>query len=203
MKLGSIRDLAGNKPVLMDQEASGPEVVYWVFSEISISSTPNGRSGRSWANVTLITPGLYGSEYPKTFGHYHGTNVDETYYLVEGKGVLQLQSKFIENGNWIKNKVGKVYLIKAEPRDEVLITPEWGHSWSNIGDGPLISLDDWRSGHSSSDYEDIKSLKGLAYYLTKEGGEIKLVPNPNYKDLPEPIWISAKEFKEKQSSNSL
>ncbi len=222
MKLGSIRDLEGNKSVLMDRSATGPDPVYWVFSEISDSSSLKGPAPQDdkkvWANVTLITPGLYtsagstilttsplsaGGEFPKTFGHYHGTNVNETYFLVAGKGVLQLQSKFIENGQWIKIKVRKVYLIKADPGDEILITPEWGHSWSNVGDLPLISFDNWTLGHSPSDYEDIKALQGLAYYLTKDNGEIKTIPNPRYKDLPEPIWITAKEFAEKQSSNSL
>ncbi len=193
MKLGSIRELEGNRPVLMDENASGPNPVYWVFSDVS-----RGR----WANVTLITPGLYtsaalsaGGEFPKTFGHYHGTKVDETYHLIEGEGVLQLQKKYIENGKWIKDRVEKVYLIKAKPGDEILITPEWGHSWSNVGEGPLISFDDWRSGHKISDYEDIKSLQGLSFYLVKEEGKIKAIKNPNYKDLPEPIWISASEFK--------
>lgn len=187
MKLGSIRELSGLKPVLKDPNSSGPDPVYWVFSDSS--------EGK-WANVTVIAPGRIGDEYPKTFGHYHGTDIDEIYHLIEGEGVLLLQKKFLdEGGNWIKDKVSEVVLIKAKPGDEILITPEWGHSWSNIGDGPLISFDDWRAGHSPTDYTDIESLKGLSYYLVEENGEVKIVANTSYKELPEPKWMSAKEFK--------
>lgn len=187
MKLGSTRELSGLKPVLKDANSAGPNPVYWVFSECS--------EGK-WANVTVIAPGKIGEEYPKTFGHYHGTDVDEIYRLIEGEGVLLLQKKFFdESGNWVKEKVAEVVLIKTKPGDEILITPEWGHSWSNIGGGPLISFDDWRSGHAPTDYSDIESLQGLAYYLVEEKGGIKALPNPNYKDLPEPRWMSAEEFK--------
>lgn len=190
MKLGSVRDLAGLKPVLKDNEATGPDPVYWVFSEVS---------DERWANVTVIAPGNFNSEYPKTFGHYHGTDIDETYYLIEGEGILLLQKKHFEGDKWIPEKVDEVILIKAKPGDQILITPEWGHSWSNVGSGPLISFDDWRAGHSPSDYEDIRSLKGLAYYLVEEEGEVKAVPNPKYRDLPEPKWMTAEEFKNQYS----
>lgn len=187
MKLGSIRELEGNRPVLKDPQASGPDPVYWVFSEVS---------DEKWANVTVIAPGLYNGEYPKTFGHYHGTDVDETYHLIEGDGVLQLQSKYIdEKGEWVRDRVKEVYLVRVKPGEEVLITPEWGHSWSNVGKLPILSFDNWRSGHKPTDYEDIQKLQGLAYYLVEENGELKAVPNPHYKDLPKAKWVSAEEFK--------
>lgn len=185
MKLGSVRDLSGLRAVLKDPSSLGPDPVYWVYSEIA-----DGR----WANLTVIAPGRFTDEYPKTFGHYHGSAVNETYHLIEGEGVLLLQKKHFEGGKWIPEKVDEVILIKAKPGDEILITPEWGHSWSNLGEGPLLSFDDWRSGHSPFDYEDIKSLQGLAYYLIEENGRVKAVPNPKYVDLPEPKWLNAQEF---------
>lgn len=185
MKLGSIRELSGNKPVLKDPNSSGPDPVYWVFSEVSDST---------WANITIITPGFYGGEYPKTFGHYHGVDVDETYHLIEGDGILQLQKKKMVGGKWIENEVEEVFLIRGKPGEDLLITSEYGHSWSNVGKGPLISFDDWKSGHAPSDYEVIQKFQGLAYYLVEENREIKAVPNPKYNNLPEPKWISAAEW---------
>lgn len=187
MKLSSTRELAGNRPVLKDPNASGPDPVYWVLGEVS---------EEDWANVTIIVPGSYGGEYPKTFGHYHGAEVNETYHLIEGKGVLVMQKKHVENGNWVPEKVDEVYLIKAKPGDEVVITPEWGHSWSNISKGPLISFDNWRVGHSPADYAEIERLQGLAYYLVEENGQPKPVSNPNYRNLPEPKWVTAEEFRQ-------
>ncbi|MBI3485386.1 hypothetical protein HY025_00415 [Candidatus Daviesbacteria bacterium] len=194
MKLGSVRDLEGNRPVLKDPDASGPDPVYWVFPEISDpSATP--QDDKAWANMTVIVPGRYGNEYPKTFGHYHGTNVNETYHLVEGEGVLVMQKRILKDDNIVEDQVEEVYLIKAKPGDEILITPEWGHSWSNVGKLPLISFDDWRSGHKPSDYEIIKNMQGMAYYLVDENGEVKAVANPKYENLPEAKWITAEEFK--------
>ncbi len=189
MKLGSIRELSGNKPVLKNPDSSGPDPVYWVFPEIS---------SNEWANMTVIVPGLYGDEYPKTFGHYHGVDVHETYHLIEGDGILQLQKKKIVGGKWVENEVEEVFLVRAKPGEELLITPEYGHSWSNVGKGPLISFDNWRSGHTPSDYEIIEKLQGLSYYLVEDNGEIKAIPNPKYNNPPEPQWISASEWMTKQ-----
>lgn len=191
MKINSIRELTGNRPVLKDPDSSGPDPVYWVFSEVSNSS---------WANITIIAPGLYGDEYPKTFGHYHGVDVDETYHQIEGEGILQLQKKKIANGKWIENEVEEVLLVRVKPGEDLLITPEYGHSWSNVGKGPLISFDNWRSGHTPSDYEVIQRLQGLAYYLIEEGGKITAAPNPKYNNLPEPQWITASEWATRQKS---
>lgn len=186
MKLASTRELSGLKPVLKDPNATGPDPVYWVFSEAT-----DGK----WANVTIIAPGSFNGEYPKTFGHYHGVDVPEIYHLIEGEGVLIMQKKHMDGDKWVPEQVDEVLLIQAKPGDEILITPEWGHSWSNVGKGPLISFDDWRSGHSPDDYAKIEQLQGLAYYLTSENGQVKPVANSYYKNLPEPKFITAAEFK--------
>ena len=175
------------KSVLKDPDASGPDPVYWVFPEVSENE---------WANITIIVSGNYSGEKPKTFGHYHPDNaVDETYHLIEGKGVLQLQKKHIVDGKLDPERVDVVYLVRVKPGDEIVIKPEMGHSWSNIGSGHLISFDNWRSGHTQSEYEPIETMQGMAYYLVEEDGEIKAIPNPKYKDLPEPKWVTAEEFK--------
>jgi oxalate decarboxylase/phosphoglucose isomerase-like protein (cupin superfamily) len=107
-----------------------------------------------------------------------------------------MQKQYFENGVWVPNRVEKIYFVTASPGDEIVISKEFGHSWSNIGDTPLVSFDDWRSGHQPSDYEPMKNLRGLAYYLVADGGKVKTVKNENYNSLPDPIWITAQEFKE-------
>lgn len=186
MRLGSVRDLDGNTPVLKDPTLGGPNPVYWVFTDIS--------EGK-WKNMTIWTTGRYGKEYPKTFGHYHGTPDLETYQVISGKGIFVLQKKFMENGVWIPEKVSNVVLVEGNPGEEVTITPEWGHSWSNIGESPLVTFDDWSAGHSPTDYAMVEKLQGLAYYLVDDNGKPKAVANPKYIDPPEPMWMSAKEFK--------
>ncbi|RJR27025.1 hypothetical protein C4561_04590 [candidate division WWE3 bacterium] len=184
MQIKSTRTKGELAEVLMNSKSNGPDVAYWVFSEIS--------QGK-WENMTVTTNGFYDSEFPKTYGHYHGTNVIETYMLVSGKGILQLQKKLI---NGPVEKVERVFMIQFEKSGEQIQIPfEWGHSWSNVGNEPLITFDDWRSGHTDSDYEIIKRLKGMSYYLVKDADTgIRAVPNENYKDLPEPEWITPEQF---------
>lgn len=192
MELKSTRRLEELKEVLRDENSKGPDVVYWVFKDISENK---------WEDITVLTSGDYNKEFPKTYGHYHAvSNSNETYKVVTGEGIFLLQKKFIdENNNWIPEKVEKVYLIKAKVGDEITVTKDYGHSWSNIGELPLITLDDWREKHVEDDYKEIKRLKGMAYYLIKENDEknnnIKVIPNTNYRDLPNPQWITAEEFK--------
>ncbi|MFA5933293.1 MAG: glucose-6-phosphate isomerase family protein [Microgenomates group bacterium] len=185
MKLNTQKTLEQLKPVLISSKSEGPDPVYFVFQEIK---------DKKWSNITIIQNGKIGIEYPKTFGHYHSVNVNETYHVVAGKGVLQLMKKHMEGDKWDPSKVDEVYLVRIKEGDDVIITPEYGHGLSNTGDFPLITFDNWTVGHPASDYEEIEKHHGLAYYLTEENGKPKAIPNPNYRYSPEPIWITAEEF---------
>lgn len=187
MKLTTQKTLADLKPVLQNPQSTdpNPNPVYFVFQGL-----PPGK----WANITIIQNGKIGEEYPKTFGHYHFAQVDETYHVLAGEGVLQLIEKHMDGGKWNPEKVDKVYLVKAKAGDEITINPQFGHSWSNIGNFPLILFDNWRLGHKPSDYENIEHPHGMAYYLTEKDGKPKAVANPNYKNIPQPVWITASEF---------
>ena len=169
----------------MDPQATGVDPAYWVFGEI----TPD-----KWANLTVTAPGKIGDEYPKTFGHYHSTQVNETYHLISGHAVLILQKKHYENGSWTPEMVDEVLLVKLGPGDEVVIHPQYGHALVNTGAEPLLTYDDWRAGHLPSDYEQIEKLQGLAYYITEVNGQPQAVPNPRYKNLPIPIWSTPPEL---------
>jgi oxalate decarboxylase/phosphoglucose isomerase-like protein (cupin superfamily) len=188
MELKTARTCIDLAPVLftpIDKLNNIDETVYWVYSGVTQSK---------WENMTIISPQKLGSEFPKTFGHYHTQNVLETYKLIHGKGLLLLQKKYYENDMWVPNKLDRVYLVKLEPNEEIIITPEWGHSWSNIGDEPLVTLDDWRAGHTHHDYDPVERQKGMGFYLTHNGDEVKIEPNHNYKALPVPKIISLKGF---------
>lgn len=192
MKLVSSRSLAELKPVLMDQNnpsaswrTGGPDPVYEVHTDIE---------KEGWVNRTVLKSGRLNQEYPKTFGHYHTAQVTEIYKVEKGEGIMILQKKYLENGKWIPEKVEQVCLVKSQPGDEIVITPEFGHSWSNTGDVDLELVDTWAEGHQTADYEMIEKLHGMAYYLVEKDGQVEALPNPNYLDLPEPKWLTAKEF---------
>src|SRR3989338_10750482 len=105
MELSVARTLEDLKPVLLDPNCVGPKTVYWVFNKSTIDV--------KWENMTIITPGLLGKELPKTYGHYHGTNIDEIYAEVSGEGILLLQKKIVMNGNFVYDEVSEVLLVKV------------------------------------------------------------------------------------------
>jgi len=189
MKLKSARTVKSLSSVLLDKSIPLSTVeIYWVFSGISTDK---------WENMTIISNEMLGKEYPKTFGHYHNIHATETTHLVQGEGIYQVQEKFYDSsGKWVKDKVKAVYFVQAMPGDEIVTTPNFAHSLSNLGSTPLLTFDDWREGHTDHDYEIIKKLGGMAYYVCIKKGALDLVPNPNYKELPPPKIISAKNFME-------
>jgi glucose-6-phosphate isomerase len=172
-------------PVLMEKPQTKDNLsVYWVFSNVS----------KKWENMTVISPEKLGKEFPKTYGHYHSTDSIEKYKLISGQGLLIMQKRRFADDDWKDDQIDKVYFVEFLPGDEINITPEWGHSWSNIGPEPLVTLDDWKDGHKESDYEPMKKLQGMCYYLINKNGQAEFVPNKNYNDLPKPEWITASDF---------
>ncbi|MBU1133148.1 hypothetical protein KKG08_02660 [Patescibacteria group bacterium] len=186
MKIKSAQPLSELKSVLMDANSSGPDPAYWVFENITKDK---------WHNMTVTAPGDYNGEFPKTFGHYHGSDSNETYKLISGQGVLLIQKRKFADDDYVDDLIEKVYFVEFLPGDELIITPEWGHSFINIGNEPLITFDDWNEPHSPSDYEGIKNLRGMSYYLIKKDGKAEFVKNENYKEVPTPQWVSVNDLK--------
>ncbi len=169
--------------VLLEPEAPGLDLVYQVFTDLGV---------HRWINKTVISPRRVGREFPKTFGHYHSKDIPETYLLSEGKGVLVLQRP--------KEKIQEVVIVTPKINEEIVITPEWGHSWSNIGESPLVLFDDWSAGHEEREYEPMKRHKGLAYYIvTGQDGPIAIKNDSylSYLELPEPQWITVEEYNQR------
>jgi oxalate decarboxylase/phosphoglucose isomerase-like protein (cupin superfamily) len=188
MELKSARLVKDLRPVLTTKSEkilTSEDVVYWVFS---------GITNAAWENMTVLNPQKLDNEFPKTFGHYHTTNVIETYKLIHGEGLFQLQKRMSENNEWAIDKLEAVYFVRLDIGEEISITPEWGHSWSNIGTEPLVTFDNWRSGHTPQDYEPMEKLHGMGYYLSGKIDDIKIEPNPNYQSLPAPKVLTVKGF---------
>lgn len=162
------------RQVMLDpDETSGPDPVYQVFTDLN---------DHFWINKTVVAPGKLGREFTKTLGHYHQVKVDEIYYVAGGSGVVTLQSD------------AEILLVKVEVGEQVIITPELGHSWSNVGETELVLFDNWSVPHSPTDYAWVEIEHGMGYYLTGEKEAISLVPNPKYAKLPSFKWLTADEF---------
>jgi|GEM_PF-528690 len=196
MELHSTRSAESLREVMFNPNASGPKDAYWVFSKVT---------NDKWENLTIITTGMYDNEYPKTYGHYHtASHETEVYKLVSGTGLFLLQKKHLdENNNFVLNVVDEVIVVKAEtPGEEISIPDGYAHSWSNIGNTPLITMDNWVWWHKDTDYEPIQSMKGMAFYITNKQGKIELIPNSNYINHPKPTWVTVSEFNQRFSKNN-
>lgn len=182
------------KEVLMYPDADGPEIHYYMI-----------RGGSDKTNITVWETGTVGGEYIKTYGHYHVGKIDETYNIIAGEGVILLQNRKRDSGgNPIDDEIESFYAIKVKPGNHVFIPSGTGHLAVNIGKVWFVTTDDSPvnfeekdpvslPGHA--DYEPVKKLKGFAYYLVAQEGQPILVKNPNYKEVPEPLWLTPEEYK--------
>lgn len=184
------------KEVLMNPEATGPQIHYYMI-----------RGGKDKKNITVWETDTVGGEYIKTYGHYHVGKIDETYHVVAGEGVILLQNrKTGSDGSPIDDEIESFYAIKVKFGDSVFIPSGTGHLACNVGKVWFVTVDDSPvnfeevdpvslPGHA--DYEPVKKLKGFAYYLIEENGQPTLIKNPNYKVTPEPQWLTPEEYSQK------
>lgn len=176
------------KEVLMHPEADGPELHYYMI-----------RGGKDKKNITVWETGTIGGEYIKTYGHYHVGKLDETYWILEGEGIVLLQTRKGDKDE----EIDSFYAIPVKAGDSVFIPSGTGHLACNTGKTWLVTSDDSPvnfeeldpvslPGHA--DYEAVKKMRGFAYYCIEENGKPTLVKNPNYKVAPEPKWFSPEEY---------
>lgn len=169
---------------LMNQKAKGPEIHYYMI-----------RGGSKKRNVTIWEAGKVGSEYIKTYGHYHVGKLSETYWIIYGEGIVLLQERKKDaKGNPIDNEIKSFKAISVKTGDKIFIPENTAHLVVNTGKSWLITIDDSPvnfkeadpvslPGHA--DYEPIKKLHGFAYYVVEKNGKPTLVKNRFYKSIPD------------------
>jgi oxalate decarboxylase/phosphoglucose isomerase-like protein (cupin superfamily) len=171
------------KEVLMDPEASGPAIHYYMI-----------RGGKDKKNTTIWETGTVSGEYIKTYGHYHVGKLDETYTFLAGEGIALLQIRATDaEGKPIDDEIVTFQALTVKAGDSLFIPSGTGHMVVNTGKTWLVTSDDSPvnfeevdpvslPGHA--DYEPMKKLHGFAYYVIDKEGTPTLVPNPNYKKIP-------------------
>lgn len=180
----AVRTHEDMKPVLMNPEASGPEIHYYMI-----------RGGVDKKNITVWGNGTVGTEYIKTLGHYHVGKLSETYWVIYGEGIVLLQKRKTDTtGQPIDDEIEDFRAIHVKQVTNIFMEEGWGHLVCNTGKTWLVTADDspvnfnevdpiGLPGHA--DYEPIKKLHGFAYYVIEQNGKPKLVRNQNYKNVPE------------------
>lgn len=165
------------KDVLMNPDALGPEVHYYMI-----------RGGEDKTNITVWECGKVADEYIKTYGHYHVGALEEEYTVLQGEGIIILQS-VIED-----DSIESFRAIRVKKGDKVHIPRNTGHLGINIGNTWFVTSDtspvnfeekDPVSLPGHADYSQFKRLHGAAYYVVDIKNEPTLVRNPLYKKVPE------------------
>src|SRR3989344_7228339 len=111
------------KEVLMSPEAEGPAIHYYMI-----------RGGGEKKNITVWETGFVGEEYIKAYGHYHITDFKETYWILEGEGILVLQAREKNpDGTYIDERIASFQAIKVKAGDAMEIPPFMGHLLVNTG----------------------------------------------------------------------
>lgn len=179
--------------VLMDPTAPGPAIHYHMV-----------RGGSDQRNITVWEPGTIGGEYIKTYGHYHVGNLDETYWVIYGEGIVILQKRALdEEGNPLDDEIEQAYAVHVRAGDSIFIPSEWGHLVANISSTFFATADDSPvnfeevdpvslPGHA--DYEAVKRMQGFCYYVVEKDGIPSLIKNEKYKRIPEIQIIEASEY---------
>ena len=164
------------KEVLMDPTAAGPAIHYYMI-----------RGGSNKRNITIWESGTVGSEYIKTYGHYHVDDLPETYWVIAGEGIVLLQKLAHPTQPDVAEDF-KVIPVKAG--DTVKIPGNYGHlalntgkTWLVTADDSPVATDDSASMPVHADYEMIKKMRGFAYYVVEKDGTPVLVPNKLYKEV--------------------
>lgn len=150
------------KDVLMDTKAPGVKEPYFVIY------------GEGGQNITVITPGLNGVEFNKTYGHFHTSQEVEIYHVVYGQGVLIMQR------NDEEGEAKEIRVVGLRQGSTVEIPAGYGHTIANVGKHYLVVIDNGSLGTRGDNIKDIQERHGLAYYIIDKKGEVGFEPNPHY-----------------------
>ncbi|HTY53054.1 MAG TPA: glucose-6-phosphate isomerase family protein [Methanomicrobiales archaeon] len=149
-----------------------------------------GKEGLRY-DITVIPARTLCREYVKTKGHHHpadpkGVPYPEIYEVLEGEAHYLLQTE----------DAGDVRLIRAGPRDLVIIPPGYGHVTINPGTATLV-MANIVSTRFESDYSLYERFRGAAFFEL-EGG--RLEKNPRY---PAMVQIREMEARDLEGQRTL
>ncbi len=163
----AVRTLAQMSDVLRTASALSDRPLYYMYRAV-YSRAPLRY------DITYVPAAFIGSEYVKTYGHYHpiapdGLAYPEAYQVLAGEALFLLQKK--------ESHGISVLLVEAKEKEVVLFPPGYGHVSINPGKKDLL-LANIVSDSFKSDYSEYKKNRGAACYYTTRG----VVKNVLYKN---------------------
>jgi len=164
-----IRRLFDMKEVIFDRDwlANAENFdLYYMYRDLYLSRADKDKllSQGLRYDITIIPPGMLGSEYMKTAGHFHplvpegSVTYPELYEVLEGEALYLLQNQ----------EESDVVAVHAFEGDKVLIPPGYGHVTINRSNKTL-KMSNFVCRNFSSLYEPYREKAGAAYFFTKDG----------------------------------
>lgn len=139
--------------------------VYWVES----SQTEEGPGGLI-TGISVLEPGVVGTEYAMTRGHLHAiSDRSELYVGLSGHGVMILDT--VE---------GESRVVEIGPGQAVYVPGHWVHRSVNTGTERLSTLFCY-AGDAGQDYGIIERAGGMKSLVVVDGDGWTVQPNPDHR----------------------
>ena len=177
-----VRTINQMQEVLMDSKLGAQEELYYMYRGLHRAGDDDKiKKNKLRYDITIIRSGFLGNEFVKTHGHYHLSSYPELYEVLWGEALCLLQRPSKEEPKTIED----VILVKAKAKEKIVVLPHYGHIMINpSSEAPLVTSN-WVSSQFNSDYSFYKKAKGAAYFIVNNDGEINLIKNDFFKEVPE------------------
>ena len=199
----STRELDALRPVLIDPDAQGPDVLYWMYRNCGRPEDAGLNEGYDLRyDITVFRSLTLGAEFMKTSGHYHplipGQKVayPEVYEILSGEARYVMQKLDDYAAPPEEARVEDVIMVRACAGQKVIMPPGYGHVTVNTQDEPLV-MSNWVSNQFSSFYGSVEAARGFAYYVVDDGNGASYLENSNYaRGVPTARWAEVREVPE-------
>ncbi|MBI4173492.1 MAG: glucose-6-phosphate isomerase [Candidatus Aenigmarchaeota archaeon] len=176
----------------MERDATFPKQVAYFMYRNAVRETDLGKFEKAGLryDITVMEPGVIGTEYVKTAGHYHPytpageLRYPEIYEVIAGQALYVLQEIGADEG-----VVKQVLLVTAGPGDKVIMPPGCGHVTVNVGTDRLV-MANIVSDEFQSIYAPYQERHGAACYIVAQAGRPAALANSHYAGLPEAQWLA-------------
>jgi glucose-6-phosphate isomerase len=129
-------------------------------------------AGELLNGISIVHPGIVGSEYFMTKGHFH-TILDtaEIYYCLGGEGMMVMENP---EGDW------SVELLT--PGSVLYVNPRWAHRSVNISNAEDLTTFFIYPGDAGHNYGTIET-HGFRKIIIDVNGQPEVMDNPRWKEL--------------------
>lgn len=203
MPMYSTRELEALRPVLMDPDAGGPDVIYWMYRDTGMpEDAALGEAHDLRYDLSAFRGVTLGPEFMKTSGHYHplipGRDVEfpEVYEVLYGEALYVMQKVDDYSASPEEVEVEDVIMVRVSAGQKVIMPPGYGHVTVNTLDRPLL-MANWVSDRFSSFYGSVAEARGFSWYVVSDGGTPSYLENKSYaRGVPAVRWAEVREVPE-------